>query len=100
MIKWIKETFPDSYEFIRNFFKALNNKPGGHSLRKWLSIGIFWVIAEIAIRYTDVNNAVSMVTVLSALITSLVITNTVGNHYDKKVENSGETQATGDGQPQ
>jgi hypothetical protein len=86
MISWIKKTFPDTYEFIRNFFKALNNKAGGHSLRKWLSIGVFWVLSVICIRYTDVNNAVSMATVLAGLIVSLIVTNTVGNHYDKKLE--------------
>jgi len=83
---WMATNMPDSYGFVRNFFKALNNKPGGHSLRKWLSIGVFWVLAEVAIRFTDNNNAVTMATVLSGLIVSLVVTNTVGNHYDKKVE--------------
>ena len=86
MIKWLKETFPDSYEFIRNFFKALNNRPGGHSLRKWLSIGVFWILGIVCIEYTDANNLVSIATVLSALITSLVITNTVGNIQEKKVD--------------
>lgn len=87
---------PDTYEFIRNFFKALNNRPGGHSLRKWLSIGVFWILAEICIRYTDPNNAVSMATVLSGLITTLMITNTVGNHYATKIEKTNkETNGTG-----
>lgn len=86
MIKWIKETFPDSYEFIRNFFKALNNKSEGHSLRKWLAIGFFWVIAEAVLRYTDENNLVSVITVLSGMITSLIITYTVGNYQEKKLE--------------
>ena len=94
MIEWIKKSFPDSYEFIRNFFKALNNRPGGHSLRKWLAIGIFWVLAEISIRYTDSSNAVAMATVLSSLITTLMITNTVGNHYDKKLNTSTTDDAT------
>lgn len=91
---------PDTYEFIRNFFKALNNKPGGHSLRKWLAIGIFWVLAEICIRYTDANNAVAMATVLAGLITTLMITNTVGNHYDKKLNISEEPKIPEDGQAQ
>jgi hypothetical protein len=85
---WLKRNFPDSYEFIRNFFKALNNLPGGHSLRKWLSIGVFWVLSVVCIRYTDNTNVVSIATVLSGLMTSLVITNTVGNHYALKTENS------------
>ena len=100
MIKWIKETFPDTYEFIRNFFKALNNKPGCHSLRKWLAIGLFWVLSEICIRYTDTNNAVAMATVLAGLITTLMITNTVGNHYDKKLNISEEPKLPTDDQAQ
>lgn len=86
--EWLKGNMPDTYEFIRNFFKALNNRPGGHSLRKWLAIGVFWILGEICIRYTDPNNAVAMATVLSGLITTLMITNTVGNHYDKKLDKS------------
>lgn len=83
---WLTKNMPDTYQFIRNFFKALNNLPGGHSLRKWLGIGTFWVLAVICVRYTDNNNAVSMATVLSGLIVSLMVTNTVGNHYEKKLE--------------
>lgn len=99
--KWMSANMPDTYEFVRNFFKALNNRPGGHSLRKWLAIGVFWILVEISIRYTDPNNAVSMATVLAGLITTLTITNTVGNHYDKKVEqlNKLTNAATGDEEP-
>lgn len=85
MIEWIKKTFPDSYEFIRNFFKALNNKSEGHSLRKWLAIGFFWIISEAVLRYTDENNLVSVITVLSGMITTLIVTYTIGNYQEKKL---------------
>lgn len=84
--EWLKQNTPDTYEFVRNFFKALNNKSEGHSLRKWLAIGIFWILSEVCIRFTDPNNAVAMATVLAGLITTLMAINTVGNHYDKKIE--------------
>jgi hypothetical protein len=85
MITWFKKTFPDSYEFIRNFFKALNNKSEGHSLRKWLAIGFFWIISECVLRFTDANNVVSVITVLSGMITTLIVTYTVGNYQEKKL---------------
>ena len=86
MITWIKKTFPDSYEFIRNFFKALNNKSEGHSLRKWLCIGFFWLTGVLVVRYTDNNNLVSVITVLCGMITSLIVTYTVGNYQEKKLK--------------
>lgn len=85
MIQWFKNTFPDTYEFIRNFFKALNNRPGGHSLRKWLSIGVFWILGVVCVEYTNSDNLVAVASVLSALITSLIITNTVGNYQEQKL---------------
>lgn len=85
MIIWFKKTFPDTYEFIRNFFKALNNKSEGHSLRKWLAVGFFWIISECVLRYTDPNNVVSVITVLSGMITTLIVTYTVGNYQEKKL---------------
>lgn len=86
MIQWFKKTFPDTYEFIRNFFKALNNKSEGHSLRKWLAIGFFWLIGATVLKYTDTNNLVSVITVLSGMITTLIVTYTVGNYQEKKLE--------------
>lgn len=85
MITWFKKTFPDSYEFIRNFFKALNNKSEGHSLRKWLAIGFFWIISECVLRFTSEDNVVSVITVLSGMITTLIVTYTVGNYQEKKL---------------
>lgn len=87
MITWVKKTFPDTYEFIRNFFKALNNKSEGHSLRKWLAVGFFWVIAEAVLRYTDANNLIGVITVLSGMITTLIVTYTIGNIQEKKLNN-------------
>jgi hypothetical protein len=88
MFKWFRKYFPDTYEFIRNFFKALNNKNEGHSLRKWLSVGFFWLIGEAVLRYTDENNLVSVITVLSGMITTLIVTYTVGNYQERKLEKS------------
>jgi xanthine/uracil permease len=82
---WLQVNIPDSYEFVRNFFKALNNKSEGHSLRKWLSIGFFWLVGTLVVEYTDNNNVVSVITVLCGMITSLVVTYTVGNYKEKQI---------------
>lgn len=82
--EWMKKNMPDTYEFIRNFFKALNNRPGGHSLRKLLAVGFFWLIAIIVLRYTDTTNAVAMAGVLSGMITTLIVTYSVSNYQERK----------------
>lgn len=85
MMKWFKKFFPDTYEFIKNFFKALNNKNEGHSLRKWLSVGFFWLIVEAVLRFTTPENLSTVVTILSGMITTLIVTYTVGNYHDQKL---------------
>lgn len=94
MIQWFKKTFPDTYEFIRNFFKALNNRSEGHSLRKWLAIGFFWLTSVVVLRYTDSNNVVSIITVLSGMITTLIVTYSVSNYKEKQIAKKQENSIT------
>ena len=79
---------PTLYTFLKGFFGATDNKPGGQSLRKWLAIGFFWLTASLSVEYTDKDNLVSVITVHTAKITALMITNTAGNYYDKKLDKS------------
>ena len=79
---------PTLYTFLKGFFGATDNKPGGQSLRKWLAIGFFWLTASLSVEYTDKDNLVSVITVHTAMITALMITNTAGNYYDKKLDKS------------
>lgn len=85
---WLSRNFPGTYEFIKNFFEALNNKPGGHSLRKWMAIGFFWLTCTLSIRYTDSNNLVTVIGILCGMITSLIITYSVSNYHEKKLTNT------------
>lgn len=94
---WMSSNMPDTYEFIRNFFKALNNKPGGHSLRKWMAIGFFWLTSTLAIEYTDENNLVSVITILCGMITSLIITYSVSNYHEQKLNKSPDTNTPTNG---
>lgn len=92
--QWLSRNFPSTYEFVRNFFQALNNKPGGHSLRKWMAIGFFWLVSTLCIEYTDANNLVTVITVLCSMITSLIITYTVGNYHEQKLTKTPNTPPT------
>lgn len=78
---------PDTYAFFKNFFLALNNKQEGHSLKKWLSVGFFWLVAICVFRYTDKDNVEGVLVILTSMITALVITNTAEVAALKKKEN-------------
>lgn len=77
---------PTIYTFLKGFFGATDNKPGGQSLRKWLAIGFFWLTSTLCAEYTDKDNLVSVITVLTAMITALIITYTAGNIQEKKID--------------
>lgn len=86
MRKWLEKNMPGTWKFFADFFGGLNNKPGGHSLRKLLAVGFFWLTAALCIRYTDNSNLVAIITILCSMITSLVITYSVSNYREKKLE--------------
>ena len=94
----LKKYFPGISGFVGDFFSALNNKSEGHSLRKWLALGFFWLIGVLVVRYTDNNNVASVITVLSGMITSLIVTYTVGNYHEKKLDKP-NPPTDGAGQP-
>lgn len=94
IINFLKKNFPYFYKFIRNFFKALNNTPEGHSLRKWLSVGFFWLISILVLRYTDNNNLVSIVTVLCGMITTLIVTYSISNYKEKQLNSQSSKEET------
>lgn len=84
----IKKYLPGVYKFVSGFFAAMNNKPEGHSLRKWLAVGFFWLTAVCVFRYTDSSNVVLVLGVLTGMITALIITYSVSNHHQMKLEKS------------
>lgn len=86
MITLIKRYAPTIYTFLKGFFGATDNRPGGQSLRKWLAIGFFWLICSLCVKYTDKDNLVSVITVLAGMIVSLIITYTAGNLQEKKLD--------------
>ncbi len=92
--KWFKKNMPDTYMFFKSFFLALNNKPEGHSLKKWLAVGFFWLVAVCVFRYTDKDNVEGVLIILTSMITALIITNTVEVSRGPKKEEVKES--TGD----
>jgi hypothetical protein len=86
MINLIRKYIPTVYAFLKGFFGATDNKPGGQSLRKWLAIGFFWLTASLSVEYTDKDNLVSVIVVLTSMITALIITYTTGNIQEKKLD--------------
>lgn len=82
-------------KFAQDFLKAMTNDGSGHSLRKWLAVGCFWVLAKVCISYTNKDNLVLVITCLSSLITALVITYTVGNVSEKKIDKKDGDNTTG-----
>lgn len=86
MINLIRKYVPTLYTFLKGFFGATDNKPGGQSLRKWLAIGFFWLTASLSVKYTDKDNLVSVITVHTAMITALIITYSASNYQEKKLD--------------
>lgn len=72
-------------KFAIDFLDAMSNKEGGQSLRKWLSVGSFWVMAFISVKFTTEKELVLVLGVWAGLITALVITYTTGNVKEKKI---------------
>ena len=66
-------------KFGTDFINALTNEKGGHSLRKLLAVGCFWVMTVVTFKYTSEANIEVVLGIYSALITALVITYTAGN---------------------
>jgi hypothetical protein len=82
----LKVKLPETFKFLTDFLDAMNNKKSGHSLRKWLAVGFYWIMATLSFRYTDQANLVPVLGIHGGLITALVITYTAGNIQERKIE--------------
>jgi len=83
---YFKQTFPGIYKFLTDFFEAMNNKQTGHSLRKWLAVGFYWIMFKISMQFTTPENVVMVLGVHGGMVTALIITYTVGNNAQQKIE--------------
>lgn len=70
--------------FIKNFLSGLNNSRLGHSLKKWLAVGTFWLMFIVVLKYTTSENLFEIVGTLATLIVTLMGVNV----YDKKINST------------
>jgi hypothetical protein len=87
IFNWLKEKFPGTFSFFVDFFRAMDNGKGGSSLRKWLAVGFFWLTVKVTLQYTDKDNLVVVLGILTGMITALVITYSVANIKEKAIDN-------------
>lgn len=85
---FLKKHFPGTWKFLADFFEAMNNKKSGHSLRKWLAVGFFWLMADLSLQYTTSENLTIVLGIHAGMITSLVITYSVANHAEQKLNSN------------
>jgi hypothetical protein len=83
--EFFKKNFPGAWKFFSDFFEAMNSKKSGHSLRKWLAVGFWWIMAVLSFEFTTSDNLVVVLGIHAGMITSLVITYSVSNHADNKL---------------
>ena len=72
----------DIKKFLTSFLNAMNNTVVGHSLKKWLAVGIFWIILIITIKYTNTTNLEGVLIILASLLLTLMGLNVA----DKKIK--------------
>lgn len=96
MKEWMLKKMPGTYKFFVDFFNGLNNKPEGHSLRKLLAVGFFWLTAALCIEYTTESNLSIIVGILTGMITTLVVTYSVSNYKEQKLTKKEEPKDTSD----
>lgn len=87
-MKWIKTKLPGTWSFFTDFFDAMNNRKSGHSLRKWLAVGFYWLMFLLSLRYTTTENLVAVLGIHAGMITALIITYTSGNIKERKLESN------------
>lgn len=87
---FFKKNFPGTWKFITDFLDALNSQKKGHSLRKWLAVGFFWLTAVVTIEYTDKDNVEGVLVILTSMITALIITYSVSNHANEKLNKNND----------
>ncbi len=84
-MKWFKNNLPGTYNFFLDFFQSMNNSKSGHSLRKWLAVGFYWIMFKLSMSYTTEANVTAVLAIHAGMITALIITYTAGNIAQNKI---------------
>lgn len=81
----IKKYFPGTWQWLADFFAAMNTRRTGHSLTKWLAVGFFGLAVKVTLWHTDKENLVSVLTILTGTIVTLAVTKAVSTHQEMKL---------------
>lgn len=107
LINWIKKITEKLREiplpkFIKDFMAALDNSKSGHGLKKWLTVGFFWIIFEATLRFTTKDNLVEVLIILSSTLLALAGIYSVANYQDKKltIKDNKPTEDANTGKPE
>lgn len=90
MRTWIKENIPGTWSFFHDMARAMDNRKGGHSLRKWLAVGFYWLMWLLSVRFTTEDNLVVVLGIHAGMITTLIITYSAANVAEKKLDKQNE----------
>jgi len=91
IIDWIKKILEKIREiklpkFINDFLVAMDNSKNGHSLKKWLAVGFFWIIAKVTIENTNEHNLLEVIIALSTTLLTLAGIYTMYDFKNKKLD--------------
>ena len=93
-MSWLQNKTPGIFKFGSDFFNAMKNDKSGQSLRKWLSVGFFWLSAYLAVKFTTENNLIAVLGILTGMIISLCVTYTAGNNREQRINKDVSTTTT------
>jgi hypothetical protein len=77
-------------KFVHDFLAGMSNERGGHSMKKWLAVGFFWLTCIICIRFTTDSNVTYVIGILTATILALMGINQLGKQSMKKLDGDDE----------
>jgi len=72
--------------FTDKFLGAMGNTPGSFSLRKWLSVGLFWLVSYVTIKNTNEQNIEMVLTILTPCMVTMAGIYSYFNNKDKKLD--------------
>jgi hypothetical protein len=72
--------------FVDGFLNGMTNERGGHSMKKWLAVGFFWLIFCLCMKFTDASNLSIIVGILIGAVLTLMGINQLGKQTMKKLD--------------
>lgn len=77
-------------QFALDFLLAMHNNALGHSLRKWMAVGCFWLIAVVVYMHTTSENLEWVLGILCPTMLAFAGLYTWGNIKERQIKNATE----------